>query len=143
MTKLTNGSKYAQTKHNCKIVTLQNKHFCILKSDKRVRTIYKPDQTKNEHKKCLNINLNITILIHNLYFLCVLLISIKAGSRDLRGWRNDREIDVNSDDDKQNNLFCRLKFCLKRLDTQLNGLTNQNSIKDPKALKPTNKTTLS
>ena len=34
------------------------------------------------------------------------------------------------DDDTQNNLFCRLQLVvkLKRLDTQLNEPTNQNSI---------------
>ena len=30
-------------------------------------------------------------------------------------------------------------LCLKRLDTQLNGPTNQNSIKVPKVVKQTNK----
>ena len=44
-------------------------------------------------------------------------------------------------DDNQNYPFCRLQ--LKRLETQINEPTNQNSIEVPKLLTPTNKKTLS
>ena len=43
----------------------------------------------------------------------------------------------------QNYPFYRLKFLLKRLDTQFNEPKDQNSIKVPKVVKPTNKKTLS
>ena len=46
-------------------------------------------------------------------------------------------------DDKQNNPFFRIQsHWFKRLDIQINELTNQNSIKVPKVIKPTNKKTL-
>ena len=47
--------------------------------------------------------------------------------------------------DKQNYPFFRLQLVqwLKRLDNQLTGPTNQNSMKLPKFLKPTNKKTIS
>ena len=43
-------------------------------------------------------------------------------------------------DDTQNYSFCRFQSvqCLKRLYTQLNEPTNQNSMKIPKFFKPTN-----
>ena len=44
-----------------------------------------------------------------------------------------------TNDDTQNYPFCRLPLVV---DTQLNELTNQNSIKVPKVAKPTNKKTL-
>ena len=39
-----------------------------------------------------------------------------------------------SNDNAQNFPFCRLKYWLKSLDTQLNKPTNQNSIKVPKVV---------
>ena len=41
-------------------------------------------------------------------------------------------------DDTQNNPFCRLQL----VDTQLNEPTNQNSMKVPKVVEPTNRKTL-
>ena len=35
-----------------------------------------------------------------------------------------------------------IQFSLKHLDTELNKPTNQNSVKDPKVVKPMNKETL-
>ena len=45
-------------------------------------------------------------------------------------------------DDTQNYPICRLKLVVETLDTQLNEPTNQNTIKVPKVVKPTNKKTL-
>ena len=47
-----------------------------------------------------------------------------------------------SNGDTQNYLVCRLQLVVKRLDTQPNEPTNQNSIKVPKKVEPTNKKTL-
>ena len=44
--------------------------------------------------------------------------------------------------DTQNYTFIRLQLVAKHLDTRLIALTNQNSIKFPKVVKPTNKKTL-
>ena len=44
-------------------------------------------------------------------------------------------------DDIQNYPFCIIHLRLKRLDTQLNEPTNQNSLKIPKVVNPTNKKT--
>ena len=45
-------------------------------------------------------------------------------------------------DDTQNYPFPELNQWLKRLNTQLNKPTNQNTLKVPKVVKPTNKKTL-
>ena len=45
-------------------------------------------------------------------------------------------------DDTQNLLFCKLQLVFKRFDTQTNEQANQNSIKVPKIVEPTNKKTL-
>ena len=44
--------------------------------------------------------------------------------------------------DKQNYPFCRLKLVVETLYNQLNEPNNQNQIKIPKFVKPTNKKTL-
>ena len=41
-------------------------------------------------------------------------------------------------DDTQNYPFCRLKLVVETLNTQHNKPTNQNSLKVPKVVKPTN-----
>ena len=46
-------------------------------------------------------------------------------------------------DDTQRYPFCRLQLVCETFDTQLNKPTNQNSIKVPKVLEPTNKKMLS
>ena len=45
-------------------------------------------------------------------------------------------------DDTLNYPFCRLQLVVERLDTQLNEPTNQNAIKVPKVVQPTNNNTL-
>ncbi len=48
----------------------------------------------------------------------------------------------NPDDNTQHYPFCILQLWLKRLDTQLNEPTNQNSIKVPNVVAQMNKNTL-
>ena len=47
----------------------------------------------------------------------------------------------NDFDYTQNYPFIRLQLVVETLDTQLNELSNQNSVKVPKFVKPTNKKT--
>ena len=45
-------------------------------------------------------------------------------------------------DDTQNYSLCKFQLKIETFDTQLNEPTNQNSMKDPKVVRPTNKKTL-
>ena len=57
----------------------------------------------------------------------------------IRQWPIIRFTSPFPNDEKQNYPFLDYNKWLKRLDIQLNEITNQNSIKVPKAIKPTNK----
>ena len=46
-------------------------------------------------------------------------------------------------DDSQNYPFCKSLLGIKMLNTHFTEPTNQNSLKDPKVIKPTNEKTLS